>query len=100
MDIGTIVRTILLIVAWINQFLAIKHISPIPVDEVFISSIILTVVALYTTYKDNPTSQEGKWANQKLKKYKAESKYRKATGQAPIKEVMTPTNMNDTNDLG
>ncbi|HDL4767836.1 phage holin, partial [Staphylococcus aureus] len=23
-----------------------------------------------------------------------------ATGQAPIKEVMTPTNMNDTNDLG
>ncbi|HDI1358529.1 TPA: phage holin, partial [Staphylococcus aureus] len=24
----------------------------------------------------------------------------KATGQAPIKEVMTPTNMNDTNDLG
>ncbi|HID4953248.1 TPA: phage holin, partial [Staphylococcus aureus] len=21
-------------------------------------------------------------------------------GQAPIKEVMTPTNMNDTNDLG
>ncbi|HCQ3356642.1 TPA: phage holin, partial [Staphylococcus aureus] len=53
-----------------------------------------------TTYKDNPTSQEGKWANQKLKKYKAESKYRKATGQAPIKEVMTPTNMNDTNDLG
>ncbi|HCX1232278.1 phage holin, partial [Staphylococcus aureus] len=26
--------------------------------------------------------------------------YRKATGQAPIKEVMTPTNMNDTNDLG
>ncbi|MFK3385761.1 phage holin, partial [Staphylococcus aureus] len=56
--------------------------------------------ALYTTYKDNPTSQEGKWANQKLKKYKAENKYRKATGQAPIKEVMTPTNMNDTNDLG
>jgi hypothetical protein len=33
-------------------------------------------------------SQEGKWANQKLKKYKAENKYRKATGQAPIKEVM------------
>ncbi|GBS08423.1 holin protein [Staphylococcus aureus] len=38
MDIGTIVRTILLIVAWINQFLAIKHISPIPVTTVLINT--------------------------------------------------------------
>ncbi len=89
-----------MILALENQFLANKGISPIPVDDETISSInILTVVALYTTYKDNPTSQEGKWANQKLKKYKAENK-NISTGQAPIKEVMTPTNMNDTNDLG
>ena len=99
MDAKVITRYIVLILALVNQFLANKGISPIPVDDETISSIILTVVALYTTY-DNPTSQEGKWANQKLKKYKAENKYRKATGQAPIKEVMTPTNMNDTNDLG
>ncbi|WP_381414735.1 phage holin [Staphylococcus aureus] len=99
MDAKVITRYIVLILALVNQ-LANKGISPIPVDEESVSSIILTVVALYTTYKDNPTSQEGKWANQKLKKYKAENKYRKATGQAPIKEVMTPTNMNDTNDLG
>ncbi|HDA0569808.1 TPA: phage holin [Staphylococcus aureus] len=97
MDAKVITRYIVLILALVNQFLANKGISPIPVDDETISSIILTVVALYTTYKDNPTSQEG---NQKLKKYKAENKYRKATGQAPIKEVMTPTNMNDTNDLG
>ncbi|HDC8764062.1 TPA: phage holin [Staphylococcus aureus] len=100
MDAKVITRYIVLILALVNQFLANKGISPIPVDDETISSIILTVVALYTTYKDNSTSQEGKWANQKLKKYKAENKYRKATGQAPIKEVMTPTNMNDTNDLG
>ncbi|HDG9543821.1 TPA: phage holin [Staphylococcus aureus] len=100
MDAKVITRYIVLILALVNQFLANKGISPIPVDEESVSSIILTVVALYTTYKDNPTSQEDKWANQKLKKYKAENKYRKATGQAPIKEVMTPTNMNDTNDLG
>lgn len=93
MDAKVITRYIVLILALVNQFLANKGISPIPVDEESVSSIILTVVALYTTYKDNPTSQEGKWANQKLKKYKAENKYRKATGQAPIKEVMTPTNM-------
>lgn len=48
MDIGTIVRTILLIVAWINQFLAIKHISPIPVDEVFISTVVTGIVSIWT----------------------------------------------------
>ncbi len=62
-----ITRYIVLILALVNQFLANKGISPIPVDDETISSIILTVVALYTTYKDNPTSQEGKWANQKAK---------------------------------
>ncbi|MCQ9979623.1 phage holin, partial [Staphylococcus aureus] len=72
-------------------------ISPLAVDEVSVSSIILTVVALYSKYIDFPTSVVGKWAYQKLKIYKAESKYRKATGQAHIKEVITPTNMNDTN---
>ena len=46
MDIGTIVRTILLIVAWINQFLAIKHISPIPVDEVFISTVVTGIISI------------------------------------------------------
>ncbi|HGL6203844.1 TPA: phage holin [Staphylococcus aureus] len=66
MDAKVITRYIVLILALVNQFLANKGISPIPVDEESVSSIILTVVALYTTYKDNPTSQEGKWANQKL----------------------------------
>ena len=64
MDAKVITRYIVLILALVNQFLANKGISPIPVDDETISSIILTVVALYTTYKDNPTSQEGKWANQ------------------------------------
>ncbi|MDU4914209.1 MAG: phage holin, partial [Staphylococcus epidermidis] len=39
-DVGSIVRTIVFILAWVNQFLATKNISPIPVDEVTISSII------------------------------------------------------------
>ncbi len=86
MDAKVITRYIVLILALVNQFLANKGISPIPVDEESVSSIILTVVALYTTYKDNPTSQEGKWANQKLKKYKAENKYRKATGKRQLKK--------------
>jgi SPP1 family holin len=84
MNTGTIVRFIVLILALVNQWLANKGLSPIPVDEDSISSMIVTVVALYTAYKDNPTSKEGHWANQKLKKYKAEKKYQKATGKAPV----------------
>lgn len=60
METKVITRYIVLILALVNQFLANKGISPIPVDEESISSIILTVIALYTAYKDNPTSQEGR----------------------------------------
>ncbi|MCI2773404.1 phage holin [Staphylococcus petrasii] len=96
MDAKVIARYTVLVLALVNQFLANKGISPIPVDEETISSIILAGVALYTTYKDNPTTKEGKWANQKLKKYKAEKKYRKATGQAPVKnEDIQPTNLDE-----
>ncbi|HCV9460512.1 TPA: phage holin, partial [Staphylococcus aureus] len=51
MDAKVITRYIVLILALVNQFLANKGISPISVDDETISSIILTVVALYTTYK-------------------------------------------------
>ena len=67
MKAKVITRYAVLVLALINQFLANKGISPIPVDEETISSIILTVIALYTTYKDNPTTKEGRWANQNLK---------------------------------
>lgn len=99
MEAKVIARYVVLILALINQFLANKGISPIPVDEESISSTILTAVALYTTYKNNPTSQEGKWANQKLKKYKAESKYRNVTGQAPKSETTEPTNLDDLKNI-
>ena len=96
MKAKVITRYAVLVLALINQFLANKGISPIPVDEETISSIILTVIALYTTYKDNPTTKEGRWANQKLKKYKAEKKYRNATGQAPVaNENVEPTNLDE-----
>ena len=84
MNKATIVRFSILILALINQFLASKGISPIPVDEETISTIITAIIGLYVGYKDNPTSKEGKWANQKLQKYKAEKKYQKATGKAPV----------------
>ena len=83
MTIGPAVRFIVLILALINQWLATKNISPIPVDEDGISSILLTIVALYTAYKDNPVTKEGHQANIEMKQKKLDKK-QGANGKAPI----------------
>ena len=82
MDKGTIVRTIALALAWINQLLAVNHISPIPVDEVTISSVITGVVSLWTWWKNNNFTREAKQADNKLKELKYEKKL-PTTGKAP-----------------
>ena len=84
MNKATILRFSLLILALINQFLANKGVSPIPVDEETISTIITAVIGLYVAYKDNPTSKEGKQANEHMKQLKAEKKLTKSTGKAPV----------------
>ncbi|MGQ5218455.1 phage holin [Staphylococcus equorum] len=68
---GSVVRYIVLILALINQWLADKGLSQIPVDEETISTVITTIVGLYVAYKDNPVTKEGKRANDELKRYKA-----------------------------
>lgn len=79
---GSATRYIVLLLALINQWLADKGLSPIPVDEETISTIITTVVGLYVAYKDNPLSKEGKQANDKLKELKYEKK-QPTNGKAP-----------------
>ena len=79
---GSTTRYIVLLLALINQWLADKGLSPIPVDEETISTIITTVVGLYVAYKDNPLSKEGKQANDKLKELKYEKK-QPTNGKAP-----------------
>lgn len=79
-DVGSIVRTIVFILAWVNQFLATKHISPIPVDEVTISSIITGAVSLWTWWKNNNFSQAAQKGQQKLHEVKADTD---STGAAP-----------------
>ena len=79
---GSAVRYIVLLLALINQWLADKGLSPIPVDEETISTIITTVVGLYVAYKDNPVTKEGKKANDELKQLKYEKK-QPTTGKAP-----------------
>lgn len=79
---GSAVRYIVLFLALINQWLADKRLSPIPIDEETISTIITTIVGLYVAYKDNPVTKEGKQANDKLKELKYEKK-QPTTGKAP-----------------
>lgn len=79
-DVGSIVRTIVFILAWVNQFLATKHISPIPVDEVTISSIITGAVSLWTWWKNNNFSHAAQKGQQKIHEVKAGTN---STGGAP-----------------
>ncbi|MCG2339298.1 phage holin [Staphylococcus epidermidis] len=79
-DVGSIVRTIVFILAWVNQFLATKNISPIPVDEVTISSIITGAVSLWTWWKNNNFSYAAQKGQQKLHEVKAGTN---STGGAP-----------------
>lgn len=79
---GSAVRYIVLLLALINQWLADKGLSPIPVDEETISTIITTVVGLYVAYKDNPVTKEGKKANDELKELKYQKK-QPTNGKAP-----------------
>lgn len=99
MKINVIARYIVLLMALVNQWLANKGISPIPVDEETISLILLAGVSFFMADKDNPRTKEGNWANQKLKKYKAEKKYTKATGQAPIKADEEPTSLDELKNI-
>ncbi|APT17135.1 phage holin [Staphylococcus epidermidis] len=81
-DVGSIVRTIVFILAWVNQFLATKHISPIPVDEVTISSIITGAISLWTWWKNNNFSHAAQKGQQKLHEVKAGTE--NTNGKAPI----------------
>ena len=79
-DVGSIVRTIVFILAWVNQFLATKKISPIPVDEVTISSIITGAVSIWTWWKNNNFSHAAQKGQKKLHEVKAGTD---STGGAP-----------------
>lgn len=91
MNIKVVARYIVLLLALLNQYLTTKGINPLPViSEEDISSIIMTIMGLYMAYKNNPNTKEAEWANQKMKKYKAEQKYIKATGAIPQKDIVEP----------
>ena len=81
-DSGTLVRTILLILAWVNQILAMNHISPIPVDEMTISTVITGIISLIAWWKNNNFSHAAKKGQEKIHEVKAGTE--NTNGKAPI----------------
>ena len=81
-DKGTMVRTILLILAWVNQILAMNHISPIPVDEMTISTVITGVFSLWAWWKNNNFTHAAKKGQEKIHEVKAGTE--NTNGKAPI----------------
>ncbi len=84
-DKGTIIRTIVLIIATFNQAAAIFGWTPFPVGEDTVTAIInggyevvtvlLTAVAgIINWWKNNPITKEAKQANDVMKQLKAEAK--------------------------
>ncbi|MEI1419955.1 phage holin [Bacillus cabrialesii] len=63
MDKGTFVRTIVLIIAIINQSLAIYNKSPLPLDneqlEQFVSMVFTAIAAVIAWYKNNYVTKKG-----------------------------------------
>lgn len=89
-DAGTLTRIIVLVLALINQALALTGFNPIPVDEdalyQFISMAFMGVASIWVWWKNNPVTKEAKWGQEKTNKYKAQKKMAKATGYAPVTE--------------
>lgn len=85
LDAGTVLRFTVLILALVNQVLALNGLSPIPVDEETISTIITIIASIVVAYKDNPVTKIGKETNAEMKRKKAENKLNKLNngGGAP-----------------
>ncbi|HBU92387.1 MAG TPA: phage holin [Bacillus pumilus] len=77
-DKGTVIRTVLLLVALINQFLVMFGKTPLPLDEESVnyladvlyvagSTLFTTVMTLITWFKNNYVTSKGKKQKEVLK---------------------------------
>ncbi|GIN59255.1 hypothetical protein J8TS2_35740 [Lederbergia ruris] len=78
MDKGMIIRTIVLILALVNQILVMTGISPLPFTseeiEYFVTGAFTVVATLWTWYKNNSITKEAKQADTYLKQLKRNRK--------------------------
>lgn len=74
MNKGTIIRTIVLVFALINQSLVLAGWSPLPFDDIQVENavtIVFTIAAsLWTWWKNNSVTKEAKQADKYLKELK------------------------------
>lgn len=61
-----IIRTIILVLAWLNQFLVLKGHGPIPFDdaqiEVGVSTFVTFVMSMWTWWKNNAITRNARKA--------------------------------------
>lgn len=85
LDKGTLTRTIVLIVALINQILAMFGKSPIPFDDVQVTEIISTCItiaaAMAAWWKNNDFTPEARKGSEVMKRAKAEKTLEKLEGK-------------------
>jgi len=68
MDKGTIVRTILMVVVWLNVILQKNGLQPIPfLDEETVSTALAFVVSIWAWFKNNYITAKGKQQKEVLK---------------------------------
>lgn len=74
LDIGVVVRTVALFVAFANQILSFFGISPIPFDQesfsTFVSLLVMGIVSIWAWWKNNSFTKEAKQADNYLKSIK------------------------------
>lgn len=70
-DKGMIVRTVILFLAWLNQFLVINEYSPLPFDneqvELGVSAIITFLASVWAWWKNNNVRYKTRRNEQYLK---------------------------------
>ena len=69
-DKGTLTRTVLLWLAIINQILTALGINPLPLDDNTVSTVIITVFALWAWWKNNDFTHAAKKGTELTKSLK------------------------------
>lgn len=66
-DKGAVIRTVVLIVALVNQLLVSAGYSPLPFDdagvELFVSTVFTAVISLITWWKNNSLTRKARQAD-------------------------------------
>lgn len=69
---GMIVRTVILFLAWLNQFLVVNGYSPFPFDdaqvEMGVSLIITFAASVWTWWKNNALTRDARKAEELAKR--------------------------------